>query len=63
MIRTLKRYLDGDLKEYIEISCDSDDNKPTGVANGSIANETDTGAVFLYDEDSGEWVEQFSFQG
>lgn len=45
-----------------EVWCNSLDTKPTNVPDGSIAVEKDTGKVFFFDEDSGDWVEQFSFQ-
>lgn len=49
---------------YVEAACLSTDQKPTDrIATGSICTEVDTGTVFFYDEASGEWVEQFSFQG
>ena len=48
---------------YVELACDSDETKPTtGIIDGSICTETDTGKVFFFNEDSGDWVEQFSFQ-
>lgn len=50
-------------RNYAEISCLSTDTKPTIFAQGSIAVETDTGNVYFFDESSGEWVKQFSFQG
>ena len=67
MIRTLRRYvaeINGTEKEYVELSMDSTDTKPdaAGLINGSIINETDTGKVYMLDEDSGEWVEQFNLQ-
>lgn len=45
-----------------EVWCKSTESKPTNVADGSVAVEKDTGKVFFFDEDSSEWVEQFSFQ-
>ena len=67
MIRTLKRYIaiDGNMdKEYREITLLSTDTKPTtGIINGSICLEVDTGKVFFFNEHGEEWVEQFSFQG
>ena len=67
MIRTLRRYvaeINGTEKEYVELSMDSTDTKPdaAGLINGSIINETDTGKVYMLDEDAGDWVEQFSLQ-
>lgn len=67
MIRTHRRYvaeINGTEKEYVELSCDSMDTKPsvTGLINGSMLTETDTGKVYMVDEDAGEWVEQFSLQ-
>lgn len=48
---------------YVEIAGDSTETKPTtGIVAGSIFTETDTGAVFFFDEASGDWVQQFSFQ-
>lgn len=48
---------------YMELSGLSTDTKPTAeVAQGSIFQEVDTGKVFFFDEASGTWVEQFSFQ-
>lgn len=41
----------------------STDTKPTdGVYQGSIFVEVDTGDVYLFNADGGEWVKQFSFQ-
>ena len=49
---------------YKELALTSADEKPTnGVATGSICVEVDTGKVFFFNASSGEWVEQFSFQG
>lgn len=66
MIRTIRRLVatdGGDNKEWIELTTLSSDTKPTsGIINGSIATEVDTGKVFFFDETAGEWVEQFSFQ-
>lgn len=67
MIRTLKRYIaiDGNMdKEYREMTGLSTDTKPTsGIINGSIFVEVNTGKVFFYNEAGEAWVEQFSFQG
>ena len=40
---------------YAEIELLSTDTKPTDVANGSLALEIDTGDVYAFDEDGGEW--------
>lgn len=46
----------GDAKYYVEIALNSLEDKPTDmIAAGSVAVETDTGKVYLYDETSG-WV-------
>lgn len=52
---------------YIEGTCLSTDTKPTEIdgsiiATGSIIGEVDTGKVFFFDEESTDWVEEFSFQ-
>lgn len=47
---------------YAEFAGNSDEDKPTGVGAGSIFVETDTGDVYFFDEYTGEWVFQFSFQ-
>lgn len=48
---------------YVELAGNSDETKPTtGIIDGSICTETDTGKVFFFNEDSGDWVEQFSFK-
>lgn len=48
---------------YKEISGDSDDTKPTaGICDGSLFVESDTGDVYFFNEKSGDWVKQFSFQ-
>lgn len=67
MIRELKRYVvqtAGGEKEYIELTMDHDDTKPdaAGYVNGSKITETDTGDVYMLNEDAGEWVKEFSLQ-
>lgn len=48
----------GQDKVYIESVCLSTDSKPTtGIANGSTCIEMNTGKKFMFNEDSGEWVE------
>ena len=38
-----------------------DDTKPTdGVRNGSVFVEMDTGKIYLFDEQNGEWIDQTS---
>ena len=45
-------------KDLIEAVCLSTDTKPTtGIANGSVVIEMNTGKVFMYNEDSSTWVE------
>lgn len=54
---------DGNPISYVEISGDSTETKPTtGIADGSIFVESDTGTTYFFNETSGDWVEQFSFQ-
>ena len=49
---------------YKEISGDSTDTKPTaGICDGSLFVESDTGVVSFFNEATGDWVPQFSFQG
>ena len=49
--------------DLVDVSCLSTDDKPTaGIATGSVCTEVDTGTVFLFDDVSGDWVEQFSLQ-
>lgn len=41
----------------------SSDTKPTAeVVTGSMFVEVDTGKIYLFNEDAGEWVEQFALQ-
>ena len=59
---------DGTPMHYIECCGNSDWTKPTtgldssALCAGSIALEVDTGTVFLWDEKTSAWIEQFSFQ-
>jgi hypothetical protein len=59
----LKRVLlNGDAGAYVEIACASTDTKPTtGIAEGSIAIEIDTGDVYMFNGST--WTKQFSLQG
>jgi len=44
--------------QYIEGFCLSTDTKPTnGIENGSQLVEMDTGKLYFFDEDGGDWVE------
>ena len=53
----------GETVFYKEISGDSDETKPTtGIIDGSIFAESDTGKVYFFNETDGDWIEQFSFQ-
>lgn len=48
---------------YGEFAGLSTDSKPTeGIATGSQFTEVDTGKVFLYDSESGNWFERYSLQ-
>lgn len=52
-----------DGKKTMEYQGLSTDEKPTSVAaTGSIFVEVDTGKVFFFDEESAEWIEQFTLQ-
>ena len=49
-------YTNGDV--LIEAACLSTDTKPTtGIANGSLCLEMDTGKVYAFNEAASEWVE------
>lgn len=53
----------GVTKFYKEISGDSTETKPTAdIIDGSIFAESNTGDVYFFNEKSGDWVKQFSFQ-
>lgn len=66
MIRSVTHYEvveEGKILANIEGNCLSTDDKPVaGIATGSIMVEADTGDVYFFDEESGEWIKQFSFQ-
>lgn len=48
---------------YVEISGDSTETKPTAnIVDGSIFVESNTGDVYFFNEESGDWVKQFGFQ-
>lgn len=64
LVSRIVAVVNGENITYKEISGDSTDTKPTsGICDGSIFVESDTGVVSFFNEASGEWVEQFSFQG
>ena len=47
-----------DAKYYVEIALDSSETKPTDmIADGSIALETDTGKMYVFNENSHAWVQ------
>lgn len=48
----------------ITFAVNSADEKPSGeLTNGSVCIEVDTGEIFLWDEEQGDWIEQFSIKG
>lgn len=48
----------GEHLDLAELFGTSDDTKPTeGYANGTSFLEVDTGKIYLFNEDSGSWVE------
>ena len=43
---------------YIEAVCLSTDSKPTtGIQNGSMCLEMNTGKIYVFNEDASTWVE------
>lgn len=49
----------GDLnaKNYVEVALNSSETKPTEmISDGSIALETDTGKLFVFDEAAQSWI-------
>ena len=58
MVRIIEKKLQNDDINYYEFSGLSTDDKPTqNIATGSVFVEVNTGKVFLFDEESGEWIE------
>lgn len=54
--RTASYYSAG--KVLIEAACLSTDSKPTtGIANGSLCLEMDTGKIYAFNETASAWVE------
>lgn len=47
---------DGNAIYYAEGVCLSTDTKPTDLANGSRLLEMDTGKVYFFDEECGQWL-------
>lgn len=44
-------------KDRVEGECLSTDTKPTtGIANGSVLIEMDTGDIYMFNEAAGAWV-------
>ncbi len=61
---TILKNIRMDNRWWFEGYCDSTETKPTqNTADGSTMTETDTGKVFMFNEHSNQWVEQFSLQG
>jgi len=46
---------DGKTLNTISGYCNSSDEKPTSVGNGSVLIETDTGDMYIFDEDAESW--------
>lgn len=47
-----------DGKQLVEIACLSTDTKPiTGICNGSLCLEMDTGKIYAFNETAHAWVE------
>jgi hypothetical protein len=59
-IKTVNIFYDG--TQEVDVWCKSSETKPTEGISAGVLCETDTGNVYFFDEESAEWVEQFSFQ-
>lgn len=58
MLSVTKRVQYSETTQLIEAVCLSTDTKPTtGIANGSTIVEINTGKVYMFDEEGGEWDE------
>ena len=62
MIRAIKTQYIGEDLVYAELALNSTDSKPTAVdgdklVNGSMAIETNTGKVYVFDEANQSWTE------
>ena len=57
MVRILNDRIYEGKKRHIEAAGLSTDTKPTGdIITGSTFVEADTGDVYMYDEESGDWL-------
>lgn len=64
MIRKLvDRFFDEDVKYSEMFGLSSDDKPVSGLITGSKFVEADTGIIFVYDEESGEWFAQNTGNG
>lgn len=58
MFTNKKSIYAGNEKCLVESACLSTDSKPTtGIANGSICIEMNTGKIFMFNEAGSAWVE------
>ena len=58
MVRIINKRLQDDDINYYEFSGTHSDTKPTSnIATGSVFLEVDTGSVFFFEEEQGDWVE------
>ena len=55
MIRQIYKRLQNDDINYVELAGLSTDTKPDGIATGSLFLEVDTGDVYAFDVESGDW--------
>lgn len=55
LVRIITRKLQNDDVNYVELAGLSTDDKPLIYATGSLFLEVDTGDVYAYDEEGGEW--------
>lgn len=64
MVREIVKKLQNDDVNYYEFSGLADDNKPThNIGTGSLFLEVDTGDVYSFDEEGGEWNKIASLGG
>lgn len=63
LVSRIVAVVNGENIVYKEISGDSTDTKPTtGICDGSIFVESNTGKTYFFNEKTGGWVEQFTFK-